>query len=261
MWSDDDGETWSLPRNMNLAHPLAKSRLSVGNGNHGIQLRDGRLVIQGGWMAEPVWVSGGRHMRGCFIVSDDHGETWRIAGHYQPTAEDWRLSPDGAPGGMQVEYTMLELSDGSIYVNARSARNAAGTGTDDVHPHRTVFWSKDRGETMEGWRYEKAMMTGTHGGLARYDENRLLVTLATRPMRHQQSILLSRDEGKTWPVSKVINPGPASYSDVAVAQDASILVIYETGHADRNVTSGTQPGGWADWLSLARFNMAWLEAP
>ena len=84
--------SWSLPRNIGLQHPEAKSRLSVGNGNHGIQLKDGRLVIQGGWMAEAKWISAGKYMRGSFIVSDDHGETWRIAGWYKGTAEDAKLN-------------------------------------------------------------------------------------------------------------------------------------------------------------------------
>jgi sialidase-1 len=254
--SDDDGATWSLPRNIGLHHPEAKSRLSVGNGNHGIQLEDGRLVIQGGWMAEPNWISAGKYMRGCFIVSDDHGETWRIAGWYKGTKEDAELN-DSAPGGMQVEYNLLELDDGSIYVNARSNRNAVGT--DAEHPWRTILWSKDRGETMEGWRYQEGQVSGTHAGLARYDEKRLLMTFATKPGRKEMSIMVSPDEGKTWPIKKVIDPGPGSYSDIAVTADKTILVLYEAGHPDRNVTSGTQPGGWADWLSIARFDMAWIE--
>jgi sialidase-1 len=255
--SDDDGASWSLPRNIGLQHPEAKSRLSVGNGNHGIQLKDGRLVIQGGWMAEAKWVSAGKNMRGCFIVSDDHGETWRIAGWDQPTAQDWKDKPNTSPGGMQVEYNLLELNDGSIYVNARSSRNAVGVDAD--HPWRTILWSKDRGETMEGWRYQEGQVSGTHAGLTRYDRDRLLMTFATKPGRHEMSIMMSPDEGKTWPIAKVIDPGPGSYSDIAVTADKTILVLYEAGHPDRTVTSGTQPGGWADWLSVARFDKAWIE--
>jgi sialidase-1 len=73
------------------------------------------------------------------------------------------------------------------------------------------------------------------------------------------SIMMSPDEGKTWPIAKVIDPGPGSYSDIAVTADKTILVLYEAGHPDRTVTSGTQPGGWADWLSVARFDKAWIE--
>ena len=146
--SDDDGVTWSEPRNINLSTPLAASRLSVGNGNHGIQLRDGRLVMAAGWASEAKWESAGKYMRGGFAVSDDHGETWRIAGHYAGTKEDFERFPKAAPGGMQVEYSLLELSDGSIYVNSRAARNMVGKDSD--YRWRTVLWSKDRGETMEG---------------------------------------------------------------------------------------------------------------
>jgi len=266
--SDDDGATWSQPRNLNLSHPLAKSRLSVGNGNHGLQLgewgpamdaparsgrpagpRDGRLVIQGGWMAEPEWVRSGQYMRGCFIVSDDHGETWRIAGTYLPTEEDLRAHPGVVPGGMQVEYSLVELGDRSIYVNARSARDAAG-GPPGEHPWRTVLWSTDGGETMEGWRYAEGQVTGIHGGLARYDDQTLVMSFATKPRRNEMSVLLSPDEGRTWPVSKVIHEGPASYSDVAVTKEKTILVIYEGGSK-----------GWHDYIALARFNRSWLTQP
>jgi sialidase-1 len=209
-------------------------------------------------MAEADWVSAGKNMRGCFIVSDDHGDTWRIAGWYKPTAEDWKAMPNTSPGGMQVEYSMVELGDGSIYINARSARNAKGVDAD--HPWRTILWSRDGGETMEGWRYGEGLVNGTHGGLTRYDDKQLLLTIATKPGRIEQSILVSPDEGRTWPLQKVIDPGPASYSDVVVTADGHIVVIYEAGHPGRGVTSGTQPGGWADWLSLARFKMEWIRS-
>jgi sialidase-1 len=243
--SDDDGATWSQPRNLNLGHPLAKSRLSVGNGNHGIQLADGRLVIQGGWMAEPVWVRAGGNMRGCFIVSDDHGETWRIAGHYLPTEDDLRAKPQAAPGGAQVEYSLLELGDGSIYVNARAGRNALATAGE--HPWRTVLWSTDRGETMAGWRYDEGNVNGTHGGLARYDDDTILLSFATQPRRNQMTVKLSRDDGRSWPVSKVVYEGPASYSDLAVTQEKTILLIFESGKEE-----------WYEHIAIARFDLRWL---
>jgi sialidase-1 len=260
--SDDDGETWSEPRNLNLSHPLAKSRLSVGNGNHGIQLgkwgpavgppsgspgpHDGRLVIQGGWMAEAVWVRSGANMRGCFITSDDHGETWRVAGTYLPTEQDLLEHPGVVPGGMQVEYSLVELADRSIYANARSARDAAG-GPAGEHPWRTVLWSHDGGDTMEGWRYQTGQVTGIHGGLARYDARTLLMSFATKPRRNQMSVSMSSDDGATWPVSKVVHEGPASYSDLAVTKEKTIVLIYEGGQKT-----------WNEYIAVARFNREWL---
>jgi sialidase-1 len=258
--SDDDGVTWSEPRNINLATPLAASRLSVGNGNHGIQLtrgpRQGRLVMPAGWASEAKWDSAGRYMRGGFAVSDDHGQTWRIAGHYQGTDEDWKKFPDTSPGGMQVEYNLIELSDGSIYVNSRAARNMVGRDSD--HKWRTVLWSRDAGETMEGWRYAKEQVSGTHAGLARYDEKRLVMSFATRPQREQQTVMMSPDEGKTWPVAKVVWEGPGGYSDLAVTKDKAILMIYEKSKVGAPPRGGNMPGGENEFIGIARFNLAWL---
>ncbi len=228
----------------------------MGNGNHGIQLRDGRLVMAAGWASEAKWESAGRYMRGGFAVSDDHGETWRIAGHYAGTEEDFERFPNAAPGGMQVEYSLLELSDGSIYVNSRAARNMVGKDSD--YKWRTVLWSKDRGETMEGWRFEKTQVSGIHAGLARYDDQRILLSLTTRPQREQQTVMMSPDEGKTWPVAKVVWDGPGGYSDLAVAKDKAILMIYEKSNLDSLPRGGNMPGGENEFIAIARFNLAWL---
>jgi sialidase-1 len=254
--SDDDGVTWSEPRNINLSTPLAASRLSVGNGNHGIQLRDGRMVMPAGWASEAKWESAGKYMRGGFAVSDDHGETWRIAGHYAGTEEDFARFPKAAPGGMQVEYSLLELSDGSIYVNSRAARNMVGRDSD--YQWRTILWSKDRGETMEGWRFEKSQVSGIHAGLARYDDQRIVLSLTTRPGRVEQTVMLSPDEGKTWPTAKVVWPGRGGYSDLAVTKDKAIVMIYEKSKMDAPPGGGNVPGGENELIGIARMNLAWL---
>lgn len=61
-------------------------------------------------------------------------------------------------------------------------------------------------------------MTGIHGGLARYDARTLLMSFATKPRRNQMSVSMSSDDGATWPVSKVVHEGRASYSDLAVTR-------------------------------------------
>jgi sialidase-1 len=214
------------------------------------------MVMPAGWASEAKWESAGKYMRGGFAVSDDHGETWRIAGHYAGTEEDFARFPKAAPGGMQVEYSLLELSDGSIYVNSRAARNMVGRDSD--YQWRTILWSKDRGETMEGWRFEKSQVSGIHAGLARYDDQRIVLSLTTRPGRVEQTVMLSPDEGKTWPTAKVVWPGRGGYSDLAVTKDKAIVMIYEKSKMDAPPGGGNVPGGENELIGIARMNLAWL---
>jgi hypothetical protein len=67
----------------------------------------------------------------------------------------------------------------------------------------------------------------------------------------------STDDGRTWPVRQLLQAGPSAYSDLAVLPDGTVLCFYESGKPGE-----TRRGG--DWayasLTVARFNLAWLEA-
>ena len=65
---------------------------------------------------------------------------------------------------------------------------------------------------------------------------------------------MSYDEGHTWPISKLIDPGIAGYSDMAVTPDGMIHVLYE---------GGSIPGFKGDHfknsaMSVVSFNLEWL---
>ncbi|MEW6306796.1 MAG: sialidase family protein, partial [Verrucomicrobiota bacterium] len=60
--------------------------------------------------------------------------------------------------------------------------------------------------------------------------------------RENLSVKLSRDDGRTWPVNKVLEAGPSAYSDLAVLPDGTILCLYEA----------------SDRIKIARFNLEWL---
>lgn len=70
-------------------------------------------------------------------------------------------------------------------------------------------------------------------------------TLAGRGKRENLSIKLSRDDGKTWPVSKTLDAGPSAYSDLAVLTDGTVLCLWETKND----------------IQCARFNLEWITAP
>lgn len=74
--------------------------------------------------------------------------------------------------------------------------------------------------------------------------------------RHDVSIHISQDDGNTWPLSKIIQPGPSAYSDIAVLPDGSVLCFYESGIEPPKIKRNR------DWayanLTLARFNLEWI---
>ena len=60
------------------------------------------------------------------------------------------------------------------------------------------------------------------------------------------TVRLSYDEGKTWPVSRLLHDGPSAYSCLAVLPEGDIGCLYEGGK--------TKYGE----IVFARFSLEWL---
>ncbi len=220
--SDDVGASWSDPAPLLLDYPKGATSCATGNGVQGVQLRDGRMLIQGGYVAE-----GKRHI--CIFLSDDAGRTWR-------------RGASAALDDIVREFVMAELGDGSLYVNVRSNRG-----------HRWVAISRDRGESFGQFEMDRQLPDpACHAGLARLPGGGAATLLAfANPAgggRKGLTVRLSRDGGKTWPVSRVIQAGPSAYCDVAVGPDSAVYCLYEGGAKAYEA------------ITLARFDLGWITA-
>ncbi len=61
------------------------------------------------------------------------------------------------------------------------------------------------------------------------------------------TVRVSYDEGRTWPLQRLLRPGPAAYSCLARLSDGTILCLYERGEK-----------GAYETITLARFSLGWL---
>ena len=60
----------------------------------------------------------------------------------------------------------------------------------------------------------------------------LFTNPADTDKRHRLTVRLSRDDGMTWPISKVLEEGPSAYSCLATLPDRTIGCLYERGTKD-----------------------------
>lgn len=270
-FSDDHGETWYGDRDITLqvhkpycpdylyryanAAPSENRQVNwfktIPTRGHGIQLQQktegkdlrGRLLYAGN-------ISRGEKdlfSSECYVFwSDDLGDTWEIGGILEEPRENGR-SAKGLNEAMAVE-----LDGGGIIVNARNYDGSNPVGK------RAVA----RGHFDEDGAIHFAPITEDptlieppcQASITRYtfsDEIELggkSRVLFSNPAHENDRINLtvrmSYDDGETWPVSKVIDAGPSSYSDLVVMDDHSIGVFYERGN---------QGGLW-----FARFAAEWL---
>jgi len=258
--SRDDGRSFSTPVEITAA--LAPLRASypwkvVGSGaNHGLVLRSGRWVV-------PVWLSDGsgkefgsgklghRPSVVASMVSDDRGATWRAGGIVsRGTAEI--VNPS--------ETAAVELADGRVLFNMRSEskqqRRLVATSPDGAGGWSAPVFHEQLKEpvcaaSLIRWSWPK---DGAPGVILFTNPDNLESKLTKSPVsrdRKRLTMKLSRDDGATWPVSRVIEEGPSGYSDLAVLPDGTILCVYECGL----ILGMTDTKS----LRLARFDLAWVE--
>jgi sialidase-1 len=213
--SDDDGKTWAKSV-LDLKHVRASHRFGPGNGGHGIQLADGRLVIQGGYMRRDGKKT---TMSLCLIESRDHGESWQIM-----KGSDL----DNA----HVEFCIAETVAGQIYFNSREI-----TGPERLfgalNVARPAFFTLAQTTGLPGARCRAGMVA-----VREKDATRLYYTGPTglaRRSRYDEAarvdltLFCSDSEGRKWERLALIHKGKAAYSDLAVLPDGDLVCVYETG--------------------------------
>lgn len=225
--SEDDGLFWSKPVEITAVFDAFQKdyawKVLATGPNHSIQLRTGRLVV-------PVWLSTGeggnahRPSVTATIYSDDQGQTWQAGDIAVPCTDEW-INPN--------ETVAIELSDGRVMLNVRNESKAH---------RRLVVTSPDGATNWSTPEFDDALLEPIcMGGIVRYNHGGQSLILFSNPHnlakaqakaepgknrdRKNFSVKLSRDEGQTWPVNKLLEDGPSAYSDLAVTKDGTTLYL------------------------------------
>jgi sialidase-1 len=215
IWSDDDGVTWTKPLDVTRTTKHATGATTVAGGpGIGIQLTRGphkdRLIIPFNEGPYGQW-------NNFAVYSDDRGASWAVG--------------DNVPGAMvgkqsQInEVQMVELSDGSVMLNSRQFAGEKVRKT-AISRDGGVTWSK-----VEG--VPELPDPSCMASILRYsfaDDGGKSILLYSGPdstKRDTGTIHISYDEGKTWPIKRVLRPGSFAYSVLTRFPDGTIGCLFE----------------------------------
>ncbi|WP_199169898.1 sialidase family protein [Rhodopirellula bahusiensis] len=212
--SDDDGQSWSDPRDVSeqVKRELIVTSVAAGPGigivlNHGP--KKGRILM-------PMNQGPFNNWRVYAAYSDDHGTTWHIG--------------DVAPGdgkGHGNEVQMVELSDGRVMLNARTQ----GKGSTK---NRKIAISNDGGQSWSPLRIDEALIDPTcQAAILRYSwpsegKSRIVFSNPASETKRENGVLrLSYDEGVSWPNEVTIYREGFAYSCLTRLQNDRIGVLFE----------------------------------
>jgi sialidase-1 len=240
--SADDGLTFSPPVEITDAftgfrrhHPWKV--IATGPG-HALQLRSGRIVV-------PIWFAygpaGAHHPSAtATITSDDGGRTWQ-GGELAVPAGSGRGDPN--------ESIAAERSDGSVLLVSRNVsapnRKLVTIGPDGARGWGVPAFQADLPEPvcMAGLVAHPArpgmMIFSCPDSLAR-DATGAEIP-AGKAKRRNLTLRVSTDDGRTWPVTHVLEPGASAYSDLTVLPDGTVVCLYE---ADDRIMAARIPPAW-----------------
>lgn len=262
--STDNGATWSAPR---LIAPEHTKR-------H--QIIAGTIRTREGWLIQACDAGPGSHDGAAIHISKDGGATWHDPWDGAPL-------PDFHEGGSGstiagIHAGVVQLADGSLMALAR------GNSIEDEQGRlrMPMSLSKDGGKT---WEYHASEFPPIDGGqrlvFMRLREGPLLlISFTDHPLRtpeNERGMLfpdragnnyrgyglyaaLSFDEGKTWPVRKLLTDGETRFLNGGAW--TRFFLMDQTHAEPRGYMAATQtPDGMIHLVSSRlyyRFNLAWL---
>jgi sialidase-1 len=212
--SDDEGKTWSGAREITKDVKLDGWSWYATGPCHGVQLSKGRLVVPVNHVEK---ASGNNYAH--IIYSDDHGASWHIGAN--------------APYEKANETTVAELPGGGLMLNSRSSIRQI--------KYRHIAVSKDGGNSWEDKGTDSTLIEPICQGallqipaLSQTPSCLLFCNPASQQYRANLTLRASFDNGQTWPVTHVLYPGHAAYSDIALWNKDTICALYEAGPTKPN---------------------------
>ncbi|MGV9248238.1 LamG-like jellyroll fold domain-containing protein [Streptomyces sp. NPDC003710] len=241
--SDDDGLTWSQPRDLSPQILPADWNSWYATGPvHGIQLtrgrHAGRLVF--GVNAETWNGSRVTANHAALMTSDDGGDHWRVG-----ATDSWPVADDGTFRQKPSELALTERGDGSILVSGREQ-----DGTDLGHRTQTV--SRDGGGFTAPFRdLPDLYAPQVQGSMLRLGDRILLACPGDPDRRRTMMIRSSYDGGRSWDSvdrGTVVTTDWSGYSDLVRIDGDTVGLMYEGGAVDAR-----------DEIRFARFTEDWLR--
>ncbi|MEU9365613.1 sialidase family protein [Streptomyces avermitilis] len=216
--SDDDGLTWSNPREITGQVRKANWRWYATTPGHALQLTTGRVVVPGNHTVPPTGTDNGteaKYNSGHCLLSDDRGASWYLG-----------YLDENTNGYVNVnETTATELPDGRVYFNTRNDSPSPG--------NRADAYSKDGGKTLvKPFRPQAGLTAPVVQGsvLQLRDPDLLLFSGPADPaFRALMTVRASEDGGTTWRTAHPLDGLPAAYSDLVRVDQDTVGLLYETG--------------------------------
>ncbi|MEV0635842.1 sialidase family protein [Streptomyces sp. NPDC050619] len=221
--SDDDGVTWSSPREITESVKKPGWRWYATTPGHALQLSTGRIVVPANHTLPPTGADTGteaKYNSGHCLLSDDRGQTWYLG--YLDQNTDGRINVN--------ETTAAELPDGRVYFNTRNDSPSPGNRA-DAH-------SEDGGRTLTIPFRPQAGLDGPvcQGSVLQLrDPDVLLFSGPAFPGgRALMTLRASADGGRTWRPVFTADGLPAAYSDLVRVDADTVGLLHETGDFGAN---------------------------
>ena len=236
-YSKDDGKTWAKPYEITSDVKGKDWGWYATGPGVGIQLTReqyrGRLVIPCDHREkrDGKWIK----LSNVFY-SDDHGATWKLGGSVADHTD---------------ECQVVELHDGRLMINMRNYWDRDG-GQKELGGKRAVAISNDGGETWQQHTFDSTLIESIcQASFIKHSNDTfrrpplLFSNPAHTSRRRHMTVRMSMDDGKTWPVARLVYEGDAAYSCLAVLPDRSIGCLYEKDGYKR--------------ITFAGFTLPWME--
>ena len=210
--SDDNGDSWSSPKNISANVKLPHWTWYATGPVHGIQIKygpfKGRLVIP----CDHIEAKSKKYYSHV-IFSDDGGKHWKLGGR--------------TPLDQVNECTVVELENGNLLLNMRNYKRTEKQA-------RQLALSEDGGLTWKDQRIDPALpeprCQGAMLDVIRKKQHILLFSNPAHPsLRMNMTLSISRDKGNTWADQYTIFKGHSAYSDLAELDNGKIMVLFEGG--------------------------------